>query len=199
MSYRAAWALAWLVPLVLVCGDLGAPFSGGEVAFESVEHAHFDAFAVVADRDGGAAVPLVVRVQLLGDGADADLGVAYAWLLEHANVRVVPDASGVPLYLTLGDLAATSGRSTLGATLPTGMAVEMRDPPVGACVLVHEVLHFLGLGHVKDPRNIMYPHCSRDMLDKAHLTEGQRERLDALDGIRATTPRGVQQWAYRDA
>ena len=186
-----------VVPVLILCGDLGAPYPPGQIAFDVVKHDHFDAFAVDADRGAPSPAPVVVRVHRLGDAADADLSIPVAWLLEHANVRVVDDARGVPLFLTRGDLAATSGRATLGATLPGGMAVEMGKEDVGACVMTHELLHFLGLGHVDDPRNIMYRHCSGDMLERAHLDEGQRARLDALSVIRATTPRGVETWASR--
>lgn len=188
---------ALLVPLVFVSGDLGAPWPKDQIAFDRVEHQHFDAIAVSADRGSPSDAPLVVRVKLVGDAADADLSVPLAWLRERANVRLVPDPHGAPLFLTRGDLAATSGRSTLGATVPTGMAVEMGRPEVGACVLVHETLHFLGLGHVDDAGNVMYRHCSRDMLERATLEPWQRDRLDGLERVRATTPRGVETWASR--
>lgn len=197
MDPRALWTLGLVVPVLILCGDLGAPYPAGQIAFSMVEHNHFDALAVDADRAGPSASPLVVRVHRVGDAADADLSAPLAWLREHANVEVVDDPAGAPLFLTRGDLAATSGRSTLGATVPTGMAVEVSNRGVGACVLAHEMLHFLGLGHVDDEDNIMYRHCSADMLERATLDEGQRERLDTMSVLRATTPRGVQTWASR--
>lgn len=189
--------LGLLIPLVLLCGDLGAPYPAGEVAFDVVRRDHFDALAVDADRGAPSQSPLLVRVHVVGDAKDADIGVASAWLLEHANVKLVPDENGVPLYLTRGDLAATSGKATLGATLPNGMAVEVADPDVGACVLAHEMLHFLGLGHVHSERNIMYRHCTGSMLRHAQLDDAQRARLDAVESIRALTPRGMETWASR--
>lgn len=197
MTLRTVWAAGLLVPILLLCGDLGAPYPQGQVAFDAVKHDHFDALAVDADRGARSPDPLVVRVHRLGDAADADLSVPLAWLLEHANVQVVDDPRGVPLFLTRGDLAATSGRATLGATLPSGMAVEVAREDVGGCVLAHEMLHFLGLGHVDDARNIMYRHCSGDMLERARLDPGQRARLDTLSVLRALTPRGVETWASR--
>ena len=191
------WLVSMLLPMIILCGDLGTPYPPGQVVFDAVEHDHFDAFAVDSDRGPRSAAPLVVRVHRLGDAADADLSAPFAWLLEHANVQVVDDPRGVPLFLTKGDLAATSGRATLGATLPKGMAVEVRDPGIGACVMAHEMLHFLGLGHVDDPKNIMYRHCSADMLEKATVGPAQAERLDTLKAVRATTPRGVETWASR--
>lgn len=197
MNALAAWSVALLVPILLLCGDLGAPYPHGQVAFDQVRHEHFDALAVAAERGAPSQAPLVVRVHRLGDAADADLSVPLAWLRDHANVRVVDDPRGAPLYLTRGDLAATSGRATLGATLDEGMAVEMGRPDVGGCVLAHEMLHFLGLGHVDDARNIMYRHCTGDMLETARLDPWQREMVDGLSVLRATTPRGVVTWASR--
>lgn len=186
-----------LLVAILLAGDLGAPFPRDEVAFESIERSHFDAFAVATRRGEGGDEPLTVRVHLVGDARDADISRATAWLREHADIALAPDAGGAPLYLTRQDLAATSGRSTLGATVPRGMAVEVEDADVGACVLAHEVLHFVGLRHVDDADNIMYPHCTRGQLATAELDEGQRERLDGVVAIQATTPRGVEAWAYR--
>jgi hypothetical protein len=197
MNPRAAWSVALLVPILILCGDLGAPYPHGQVSFEKVQHEHFDALAVASERGAPSKAPLVVRVQRLGDAADADLTVPLAWLRDHANVLVVDDPRGAPLFLTRGDLAATSGRATLGATLDEGMAVEVGKRDVGACVLVHEMLHFVGLGHVDDARNIMYRHCTADMLGKARLEPWQREQLDGLSLLRATTPRGVLTWASR--
>ena len=184
------------MPAILLSGALGEPFLRDEVPFKVVEREHFDALAVSTSK-GDAVGPLVVRVRLLGDAAGDDLGVPFAWLRERAGVEVRPDPQGAPLFLTKGDLAATSGRGTLGATLPSGMAVEMDDPEVGACVVVHEMLHFLGLKHVDDPRNIMYPHCSRGQLDRAELTPAQLDKLGSVERVLATTPGGVREWATR--
>lgn len=190
--------LSWLVPMLLLSGALGMPYLRDEVPFESVERSHFDALAVSrAHANAPAGTPLVLRVQLLGDGAAADLSRAYAWLAAHANVHVMESPDGAPLFITYGDLAATSGRATLGATVRTGMAVEFSDDALAGCVAAHEILHFLGLRHVDDPKNIMYPHCSRGQLDQATLEPWQTEKLDSLETVQATTPRGVQTWASR--
>lgn len=188
---------ATLLGVLLVCGALGDPYLPSEVPFSAVERAHFDALAVLHEREAPSDAPLVVRVHVLGDASDADLREAFDWLRENANIVVVPDARGAPLFLTRGDLAATSGRGTLGATVPEGMAVEMRDPRIAPCVIVHELLHFVGLKHVDDRSNIMYPHCSRDFLQQAEITPKQLDQLATLDVIRATTPGGVEVWASR--
>lgn len=184
---------------VLLGGSLGAPFHRDEVPFESVERENFDALAVVRDRAAPSTSPLVVRIHLLGDGADADLAQAEAWLRENANVILVPDDRGAPLYLTRGDLSATSGRATLGATVSEGMAVEAGNRPLANCVAAHEILHFLGLGHVNDDGNMMHPQCTTTRLLYAGITEEQRSRLDSLDTIVATTPDGVITWASRES
>jgi len=184
---------------LLVCGALGDPYLPSEVPFSAVERLHFNALAVLTERGSADAssAPLVVRLNVIGDASDGDVEEAFRWLREHANIVVVHDPNGAPLYLTAGDLAATSGRGTLGATVPKGMAVEMRDPRVWPCVVAHEVLHFVGLKHVDDRSNIMYPHCSRDFLQKAQIDDGQLAQLAAVKAIRATTPSGVQTWASR--
>lgn len=185
------------VSLVVLCGSLGQPFHRDEVPFESVEREHFDAIAVVRQRGAVDDGPLVVRVNVVGDAADADLSPAEAWLRENANVVLQRDPRGAPLFLTHGDLSATSGRSTLGATVADGMAVEATNAKLTNCVVAHEVLHFVGLPHVKDERNMMHPQCTTTRLANAGLTEAQVARVDGVDSIRATTPRGVVEWAYR--
>lgn len=189
--------LALLV--VALSGSLGAPFQRDEVPFESVQRENFDAFAVVRERGDASDAPLRVRVKLLGDGRDVDLTQAEAWLRENANVVLVRDPAGAPLYLTLGDLAATSGRATLGATVKEGMAVEASNVPLANCVAAHEVLHFLGLKHVDDARNLMHPQCTRARLGYARLTTAQQDDLASVESIEATTPRGIQMWATRSA
>lgn len=192
-----AWTAALAFVLIVTTGALGDPFHPDEVPFESVRRDHFDALAVSRGQGEPSEAPITLLVQPLGDASGADLRVAKEWLLRNANVRVVESEDGAPLFLTHGDLAATSGRATLGATVPGGMAVEMGDPAVGACVATHEMLHFLGLKHVKDPDNIMYPHCSKDLLQRAVLEPAQREQLSRLAHVRATTVGGVETWASR--
>lgn len=186
-----------LLATLVVCGALGDPYLPTEVPFSAVERSHFDALAVLHERDAASQDPLVVRVAIVGDAADADVAEAFAWLAENANVVVERDPNGAPLFLTEGDLAATSGRGTLGATVREGMAVEVRDPRIAPCVIAHELLHFVGLKHVSDRTNIMYRHCSKDFLESATITDEQLEQLATLDAIRATTPSGVQVWASR--
>jgi len=186
-----------VVPVLFMAGALGAPYPKGEVPFESVERQNSDAIAVHDDTGAPTDAPLVLHLHFLGDGADADLSDAFAFLRSHANVVVVSDPNGAPFYLTEGDLSATSGRATLGATLPTGMAIEVSNPDVGQCVAAHEILHFLGLKHVEDPNNIMFPHCSKGMLEHAVLEPWQRGDIAALRDIKATTPTGIVTWASR--
>lgn len=194
---RARDWLVLLLPALFMAGALGAPYPKDEVAFEVVERQNFDALAVHDVTGAPSTELLTLHLHFLGDGADADLSPAFAWLRAKANVIVVRDEQGAPFYLTTGDLSATSGRATLGATLPTGMAIEMSNAAVGQCVAAHEILHFLGLGHVEDPTNIMAPHCTRDMLATAHLEFWQKEKIDSLDAIKATTTHGVETWVTR--
>ena len=186
-----------LLATLLVCGALGDPYLAGEVPFSAVERSHFDALAVLHEREAPSDATLTVRVHIVGDAQDGDVTEAFEWLRVNANIVVVRDPNGVPLFLTRGDLAATSGRGTLGATVPEGMAVELRDPRIAPCVIAHELLHFVGLKHVSAKNNIMYPHCSRDFLQEAEITDAQLAQLSTLDVIRATTPSGVQVWASR--
>lgn len=194
---RAPGLLATLAVALVLSGALGAPFLEDEVSFSTVQREHFDALAVSAQKAQPSSQPLVVRVHVVGDAADADLSAPFTWLREHANVVVERDARGVPLYLTYNDLSATSGRQTLGATVPAGMAVEMREATVGDCVVAHEILHFIGLKHVPDRSNIMYQHCSPGFLDRAHLSATQLSQIAAVEEITATTPQGVVAWATR--
>lgn len=197
----------WIVRAVLLCvavclagmGSLGDPYSPDIVAFDAVAREHFDAMTVSRERaDSPLLGVLVVRVRLMGDGADADISRASSWLLETARIRLEESAEGAPLYLTREDLAATSGRATLGATLPRGMAVEVGNEDVSPCVLAHEVLHLVGLKHVADRRNIMQPHCSGGFLDRAHFGEDQFGVVARVERISALTPRGVETWATRE-
>lgn len=191
-----AWITIGIIGL-LFSGSLGAPYQRDEVGFSTVRRS-FDAIGVIHDEGAPAQSPLRVRIQLLGDGKDADISQASAWLLEHANVVVDVGPNGAPLYLTQLDLSATSGRATLGATLNTGMSAEVGDPRVAPCVIAHEILHFLGLKHVNAESNIMHPQCARDKLASSQLSPAQRATIDRLHDIVATTPRGVETWASRE-
>ena len=195
---RALWLVVPAVlAALLTAGALGAPFHRDEVPFESVERDHFDAIAVSPQKEPPIAGPIDVRVRLVGDGADADLGPALAWLARSANVHVTRSDDGAPVFLTRGDLSATSGRATLGATVSSGVAAEIGDPRIDECVVAHEILHLLGLGHVDDPGNIMYPHCTPGMLERATLNPAQMAQLQSIRDITATTPRGVETWVSR--
>lgn len=188
---------AILLATLILSGALGEPYLRNEVPFSAVERENFHALGISTARGSPSDAPLALRIHVIGDGTDADLSRPIAWLEQHANVRVVEHKDGAPLYLTRMDLSATSGRSTLGATLPTGMAAEVGNPDVGACVVAHEILHLLGLKHVKDPDNIMYPHCSPDLLARASLDDAQRARLDGIRRLEATTAFGIETWATR--
>lgn len=191
-------ALALSVLLMhILTGSLGSPFGSDEVPFEAVQRAHFDAIAVQHASGGPSDAPLVLRLNILGERDHASVEEAARWLRAEFDVVLVEDARGAPLYLTSSDLSATSGRATLGATLRTGMAVEVRNPSVAPCVVAHEALHFLGLRHSQDDDNIMGPHCTPDKLDHATVTREQVDAVARLDSIRALTPRGVQTWAER--
>lgn len=194
---RVALLFAALASASILCGALGQPALAGEIPFRAIEREHFNALAVATERGEPSAAPLEVRLSVLGDAADVDLSEAWEWLASHANVRVVPDPQGAPLYLTRHDLTATSGRATLGATVPEGIAIEARDERIAQCVAAHETLHLLGLRHVADRQNIMYEHCKAGFLATATLDEDQRERLDAIQEVRATMPTGVRTWASR--
>lgn len=186
-----------IVAGILLGGSLGAPFTRDEVSFNAIRSRDFTAIAVTRESGPASAAPLVVRVHLIGDAAGADISEPAAWLRDHANIVVLPAKDGAPLFLTALDLSATSGRATLGATIDTGMAVEVTDARIAPCVVTHELLHFVGLAHVSDPRNIMFPQCTRDRLREATLTPEQRARVDAVSEMLATTPAGVVQWATR--
>lgn len=180
-------------------GSLGDPFPPDVVAFDAVAREHFDAMTVSRDlANTPLSGVLVVRVRLMGDGADADISRASTWLLEAARIQLEESAEGAPLFLTREDLAATSGRTTLGATLSRGMAVEVGNEDISPCVLAHEVLHLVGLKHVTDRRNIMQPHCAGGFLDRAHFDEDQHDLVARVERISALTPRGVETWATRE-
>lgn len=178
-------------------GALGDPFLADEVAFASIERSHFSALGVIVERGTPDDAPLVLRLNILGDAPEDAVDEAAAWLAAHANIALTRDPRGAPLFLTTGDLAATSGRGTLGATVSRGMAVEVRDPRIAPCVVAHEILHFVGLKHVPDRTNIMYLHCSKDFLSTAQLEDWQIESIAQVSGIRATTPGGIDSWASR--
>ncbi|MEA3198881.1 MAG: Matrixin [Thermoplasmata archaeon] len=186
-----------MLTAILTAGALGTPFHRDEVPFEVVARDHFDALAVSPQTGAPTRAPLDLHLDVEGDGADADLSGAFAWLAQHAGVRVVRDPAGAPLFLTQGDLSATSGRATLGATVSSGIAAEVGDGRIKDCVVAHEILHLLGLGHVEDPDNIMFPHCTPGMLERAKLEPWQLVKIESLDGLQATTPHGVEQWVTR--
>lgn len=195
--FRWSGAVAILLASTVLTGGLGAPYGLDEVPFDALQREHFDALAVQHTRAEPTAAPLVLRVKLLGDADAASVAKAAAWLHENVNVVLMTDANGAPLYLTASDLSATSGRATLGATLRTGMAVEIRNPAVAPCVLTHEILHFLGLRHDEDPGNIMSPHCTPHKLDHATIRADQVDHVARLNDIRAATPGGAKLWAER--
>lgn len=194
---HAGTAILLVTLIAFSTGGLGSPFAPDEVPFETVRREHFDALTVDHVSGGATDAPLVLRVQLLGDPGEKALEKTQTWLARHVNVELVEDPRGAPLFLTEKDLSATSGRATLGATLRTGMAVEVSNPEVAPCVLTHEVLHFLGLHHVQDSANIMAPHCKPGMLETATIEDWQVQHVRSLHEIRAATPRGPVTWASR--
>lgn len=183
--------------LTFATGALGDPFGDDEVPFESIRRAHFDALAVQHFPQPPTGAPLILRLNLQGDVDEASFDRAGRWLALNANIIVVRDREGAPLVMTEQDLSATSGRATLGATLRTGMAVEVRNADVAPCVITHEILHFVGLGHTSDDRNIMGPHCRPHKLDHAQITPEQILQVSQVGEIRAATPKGAALWAHR--
>lgn len=182
---------------VVLTGGLGDPPPGGFVRFDDIRRENFSALAVQRSYEEASGKPLVVRLNVIGDAADADWSVAREWLAGNANVRIRVDDAGAPLYLTRDNLIATSGPSALGATVRSGMVVEMRDRDVSPCVLAHEVLHFLGLHHVDEAKNLMYARCAPGKLSTASLNADQKSELARLEAITAVTPLGLVTWASR--
>ena len=196
---RGAFSLTAVLLLVAIplCGSLGDPTPGGFVRFDDIRRDTFTALTVQRQLGAPSDATLVVRLNVVGDAADADFSSAASWLARELNVRIVRDPAGAPLYLTYDNLIATSGPAALGATVRSGMAVEMGDDRLAPCVLAHEVLHFLGLPHVPDPRNLMHARCGPNKLDGAHLDDAQRDHVARLQSITAVTPAGVVTWASR--
>lgn len=178
-------------------GSLGDPTPGGFIRFDDIRRASFSALAVQRHHDGPEGGVLAVRVNVMGDAENADISEASDWLERELGVRIVRDPRGVPLYLTNHNLIAVSGAGAIGATVRSGMAVEMLDARLAPCVVAHEVLHFLGLHHVSDKANIMYARCSAGKLSEAALEDWQREHVASLKSVVAVTPGGIVTWAVR--
>ncbi len=71
---------------------------------------------------------------------------------------------GARLGRTLIGLTCNNFDATTGQLYDSDIAIDSHDEPLTAAsdsdldsVLLHEVGHFLGLAHVSDPKNIMYP------------------------------------------
>lgn len=182
---------------VSLSGSVGDPTPRGFIRFDDVRREAFSAVAVQRTYGASTEATLVVRIDLMGDGRDESYAKAAEWLLANANVRLVEDPRGAPFFLTNYNLVATSGPGAIGATVRSGMVIETRDPSLTPCVAAHEVLHFLGLHHVEDPRNLMFPKCQRDKLDDATLTDAQLAELRTLRSVTAMTPLGLVTWASR--
>ena len=197
---RVDLALAMLIVLlapIVLAGSVGDPTPGGFVRFDDIRREAFTAVAVQRHHGDPTLRALEVRVRIIGDAPGTDYAEAASWLAKEANVLLVPSATGVPLYFTERNLIATSGAGAIGATVRSGMAVETIDERLAPCVTAHEVLHFLGLGHVDDPKNLMHARCSPGKLAHAKLDPEQKEAIDRLTSVTAVTPAGVQTWALR--
>lgn len=165
------------------------------VAFDDIASREFDALAVDRNEGPPSDRALVVRVDLRGPVPD--LRAPEAWLEENGGIRVVHDPDGVPVVFVDADLTTERGAEALGAAIPRGIAIEVRDPALVPCVYAHELLHFLGLHHVDDPDDLMFARCGADKPDGATLGRESLDELGRLRSIEALSLTGRDVWAER--
>ncbi len=183
---------------IILGGSLHGGSDPGVVRFDVIRQIHFDAHRVDIEQGAPSSGTLFVYVKPVGDAAGtADFARAEAFLFDHLNVRIVWSPAGIPVYLTELDLAAKSGRATLGATVSNGIAMEVRDLDIANCVFAHEIGHILGLKHVQDPEAIMSEHCTRGKLAEATVSPAEAFQLSGIHRLIAESDSGVLTWASR--
>lgn len=138
---------------------------------------------------------LALHVRVLGDAREHDTAPARAWLRERAGIQLTESERGLPVYLTQRDLIGPSGHATVGASAWDGIAIEV-DATDANCVLVHEILHYVGLPHVEDPGNVMFE-TGAFPSECGELDANQVASISRLARVEAVTPRGVETWVER--
>lgn len=191
----AVAAFPWVSDAV-ASETLGAHTADGPtISFDEISSREFRALAVDRTHSAPSDRPVLVRVDLRG--AVPDVRAPEAWLEEHAGIRIVHDPDGVPVVFVDADLTTDRGAAALGATIPRGIAIEVRDESLVPCVYAHELLHFLGLHHVEDPEDLMFARCDAGKPDRATLSPEALDELGRLDRIEALSLTGRDVWAER--
>jgi len=162
----------------------GAPDGGDEIV-----HAAFARLGEVTGLqfvpDGASDEPLargrpVYQPERYGDRWAP---VLVGWQTEEENPAlagdVVGEAASVPVSLGGGPRIYVTGTVSLDAPELSRLLDDPDDVPVVRGIVLHELGHLVGLGHVDDDTQLMYPEAQREVTDYA---DGDLTGLARLGG-----------------
>ena len=97
--------------------------------------------------------------------------VLVGWQTEEENPAldgdVVGEAASIPVSLGSGPRIYVTGAVSLDATELPDLLDDPDDVPVVRAIVLHELGHLVGLAHVDDDTQLMYPEAQREVADYA--------------------------------
>lgn len=172
-------------PLTYVVNPASAPAGGAYLLGEAIAVIQAATGLLVVDAGTTDEPPDEVRPPLLRERyGDRWAPVLVAWSDPVTSPRLAGDVAGYAGPSTMqgtdpGTLRYVSGQVVLDGPQLAEMAAGPAGLARARAVLVHELGHLVGLDHVDDPGQLMYPATTPLVVD---LADGDRRGLAAVSG-----------------